>query len=144
MTGSQTQGLFGDVYADGTVLFREGEPGDRMYIIQEGQVEISSAVAGAQAIISVLGKGDFFGEMAILDSQPRCATATVRGSARLMVLARDTLLERVKQDPNTVLRLLRNMCERIRSLRQCLEELETSGPLDAAKVAEALRSHRTH
>jgi CRP-like cAMP-binding protein len=143
MTTSQALGLFGEVYPDGTVLFREGDPGDNMFIIQEGQVEISSSAAGTQAVISTLGKGDFFGEMALLDSQPRCATATVRGSARLMVLARETLLERVKQDPNIVLRLLRNMCERMRSLRQCVEALEQAGPIDAAQMSAAVRAHRT-
>ncbi len=144
MQAHDSEVLFGKTYADGTVIFREGDVGREMFIIQDGQVEISSVVDGEKLVYGVLGKGRFFGEMALFDDQPRSATATVRGSARLMVLERDTVRDRLKGDPNIGLTLLRSMCERIRSLHQGLEDLIAAGKLEPGAVDAALKAHQSH
>src|SRR5436305_14973049 len=100
MSEEDRERLFGKVYPDRTVIFRENEPGEDMYIIQDGVVEISSTVNGEKMVWGELSKGSFFGEMALFDDKPRSATATVKGSARLMVLNRNTVKDRLKGDPH--------------------------------------------
>ena len=69
---------YGMVVDTGKEIFLEGEVGDLMYIIQEGSVRISKLIDGKPHILAVLGKGDFFGEMAIVTRVKRTATATAR------------------------------------------------------------------
>ncbi|CAG0961310.1 partial Cyclic AMP receptor protein, partial [Anaerolineae bacterium] len=68
---------FGKTCGAGEVLFREGDAGDRMYVIQSGAVRISKTVKGEEKTLAILGPGEFFGEMAILNAKPRTATAIV-------------------------------------------------------------------
>ena len=63
-------------FAPGEVIFREGEAGDVAYIVEEGRVEISSLVNGRKHVMAVLGAGDLFGEMALIDQNERTASAT--------------------------------------------------------------------
>ncbi|MBI4872428.1 MAG: cyclic nucleotide-binding domain-containing protein [Candidatus Riflebacteria bacterium] len=144
MGDKQARDLFGKVYEDGAVLFREGDHGDSMYIIQDGSVELTASVGGSTTTLGVLGKGSFFGEMALFDDQPRSATAVVRGRSRLMVLHRETVKDRLAADPHIGLTLLRGMCQRLRSLHSSLEELIADGRIEQAKLSVALRAHSTH
>ncbi|MBI3890759.1 MAG: cyclic nucleotide-binding domain-containing protein [Candidatus Wallbacteria bacterium] len=144
MSFKHTEELFGKVYPDGTIVFRENDRGEEMFIIQDGEVEISSTSKGEKTIYGMLKKGNFFGEMALFDDQPRSATATVRGSARLMVLHRDTVRDRLRTDPHIGLSLLRSMCERIRSLHQSLEDLIARGSLQPRELDAVLRAHLSH
>ena len=75
--GDQLFARFGKVCAAGTVLFREGETGTTMYVLQAGRVRITKSIKGEDKMLAILGPGEFFGEMAILNDKPRTATATV-------------------------------------------------------------------
>ncbi len=143
MAAASAADLFGRLHHDGTVVFSEDDVGDAMYVIQDGTVEISAVVNGVRTVLCTLGKGDYFGEMALLDSKPRLATATVRGSARLMVLTRDVLLERIEADPHIVISLLKLMCTRIRSLQETIETLKSKGQLDVEQLSAAVRAVQT-
>src|SRR5437867_1778442 len=77
---------YGREFKAGDVLFREGERGAEMFVIQAGRVRISRSVRGQDSTLALLGPGEFFGEMAILNQKPRGATATVVEPARLLVL----------------------------------------------------------
>ena len=70
----------------GTVLFEEGQPGEHMYVVTSGQVEIRRKVGEIDRVLAVLMPGDFFGEMAILNNRPRSATAVTRVESRLLVI----------------------------------------------------------
>lgn len=144
MSSPDVEELFGRQYADGTVLFREGERGDEMYIVQEGAVEIKSAAAGGAIVYAVLERGSFFGEMALFDDKPRVATAVVKGGAKLMVLRRASVLDRLRNDPHIGLQLLRAMCQRIRSLSQGLEGIIARGDISPEEVDATLRAHSSH
>src|SRR5881227_1706293 len=75
------------------VLFRAGDAGDAMYLIERGKVRISvQATDGRYMTLTELGRGDFFGEMALLDGQRRSADAIVSEDARLAVLSREHFL----------------------------------------------------
>jgi CRP-like cAMP-binding protein len=86
--------LFGRVYRRGEVIFEESVPGDEMYIIQSAAVEISRNHGNRRVTLNLLEKGEFFGEMALVDSQPRSATATAVGRTRLLPVSKRIFLER--------------------------------------------------
>ena len=89
--------IFGTVYERGSVVFRQGDTGEAMYVIQSGAVEISQMQAHREVVIALLEKGDFFGEMALIDTQPRSCTVTAIGRTRLLALTRHSLLERLRR-----------------------------------------------
>lgn len=98
----------------GTVLFREGEPGDRAYVIEAGIVEISTSVQAGQHVLKTLGTGEIVGEMAIIDDAPRSATATVVANSKLRVIHRLQLQERLHQADPILHMLMRLIAKRYR------------------------------
>jgi CRP/FNR family transcriptional regulator, cyclic AMP receptor protein len=77
-------------HARGTKIFRHGELGDKLYLILEGRVRISREVPGmGEEALAVLGPGQVFGEMALLDESPRSADANVHESCKLLAIPRD-------------------------------------------------------
>jgi F420-non-reducing hydrogenase small subunit len=105
--------LFGSVYHKGDVIFRQGDVGDQMYIIQSGAVKVSQVDGERETVIAVREKGDFFGEMALFEDERRSATVTAIRETRLLPLSRASLLEKVRSDPNVALHFLRGLILRI-------------------------------
>jgi CRP/FNR family cyclic AMP-dependent transcriptional regulator len=107
--------------AGGTPLFYRGDPGDAMYIIETGRVRISVKDAdGHDATLAELHDGEFFGEMAILDEQPRSADATVLTSTRLAVLSRGDFRAFLHRNPDIALGILTAMIHRLRRTDELL------------------------
>lgn len=104
---------FGSTYIDGKVIFNENEPGDRMYIIQEGNVRISKHIGGREHILTVLGKGDFFGEMAIVNRTPRSAKAMAVGTVRLLSFDREGFLGMIEKNGRLALNIIDKLCRRL-------------------------------
>src|SRR5438477_12071263 len=77
---------FGKEFKRGEVLFREGEPGKEMYVIQTGKVNITKKVRDTEKILATLGAGEFLGEMAILNNKPRSAGAVMAEDGKLLVI----------------------------------------------------------
>ena len=105
--------VYGAVYEKNHVIFRQGDPGDCMYVIQSGAVEVGQRRGDEETVLAILEKGDFFGEMALLGRQPRSATVTTIQRSRLVALSPEFLQGRVRQSPQTALHLLRTMIRRI-------------------------------
>ncbi len=80
--------LFGSVYKRGEVVFSQDDRGDTMYIIQSGAVEVSQRQGDKTVVLALLDQGDFFGEMALIDDEPRSATVTALRRTRLLALSR--------------------------------------------------------
>ena len=78
-----------ETYKDGQVIFEEGSHGDWIYVVQEGEVEISKKVGGERLVIEVLKADDVFGEMAYIDKEPRSATAAAKGETVVGILDRE-------------------------------------------------------
>ncbi len=119
-------------YALGTRIFAHGETGDRLYLILEGKVRISREVAGmGEEALAVLGAGQVFGEMALLDEAPRSADAIVHERCRLLVLPKggfDELLFLHKELAYEVLwSFVRLLVTRLRDTNEKLTFLSISG-----------------
>ena len=110
-------------FAPGTVLFEEGQPGDYMYVVQTGEVEIRRQVGETERVLAVLPPGEFFGEMAILNGRPRSATAVVRTRARLIVIEGKTFEAMLRARPEIALRIIKSLANRLESANQHVELL---------------------
>src|SRR6266481_4536534 len=111
----------------GTPLFRAGDQGDAMYIIERGKVRISvQATDGQELTLTELGRGDFFGEMALLlDGQRRSANAVVAEDARLALLAREHFLSFMRSSPDVALEMLTALANRLRRTDELLRHSAT-------------------
>lgn len=110
------EGVLGKEYLDGEVICRQGEPGDRMYVIQRGGAAVFREEGGVEIRINELAAGDIFGEMAIFDRQPRSATVRAKGIVRVLTLDKRAFLRQVHEDPTLAYRILEGMSQRIRRL----------------------------
>jgi CRP-like cAMP-binding protein len=118
------------------LLFAEGETGHTMYIIQEGSVKITKIVDNKEIILAVLGKGDIFGEMALLEDKPRAATAEVYEDCKLLAVNRNNFSNLIKDQPDMVVRMATLMSERIWLLYRQLDNTFIKDPL--GRVYDAL------
>ena len=114
---------FGRTYPEGSVLFREGDLGDEMYIIHSGKVEISRELRGRRAVLAVLGPGDFFGEMAILNNRPRSATAICLERSQLLVIDRDTFLKLLRANADIAMSMIQKLAARLETANAQIEIL---------------------
>jgi hypothetical protein len=106
----------GKIYQDGEVIFRKGEAGDCMFVIQEGQVEVLAEFEGQEVRLAVCDAGEVIGEMAIFEHQAHSATVRALGTARVLTVDEKTFLRYVNQDPSLAYQLLKMMSNRIRRL----------------------------
>jgi CRP/FNR family cyclic AMP-dependent transcriptional regulator len=108
------------------VLFRAGDVGDAMYLIEHGKVRICvHTVDGREVTLTELGRGDFFGEMALLSGQRRSADARVAEDARLAVLSRDHFLSFMRSTPDVALEMLTALANRLRRTDELLRHTAT-------------------
>ena len=112
----RNSGDLGNIYKDGDYIVHQGEPGNCMYEIQAGKVTVLHVENGKEVILNVLGKGDFFGEMALFEKSPRSASIRAKGEARVLTIDKRILMRRISQDPTLAFRLLEKMSGRIREL----------------------------
>ena len=107
----------GKLYRDGEVVVRQGEQGDCMFVIQEGQLAVFKEHEGRPPVrVAVLDKGDIFGEMSIFEQEIRSDTVRAVGEARVLTVDKKTFLRRVQEDPSLAFNLVRIMSQRIRNL----------------------------
>ena len=78
-----------ETFQDGQIIFEEGANGDWIYVVDEGEVEISKKIDGLRIVVENLHEGDVFGEMAYIDKEPRSATATAKGKTVVGIIDRD-------------------------------------------------------
>lgn len=130
---------YGREYRAGDVLFREGEAGDVMFVIQSGAVQITKQAGGDDKVLAVLGPGEFLGEMAILNGKPRTATATVIEATRCIVIDSKKLESMVARNAEIALRLIKKLAKRLESADRLVEILMHKDP--KARVMLALSRH---
>ena len=116
-------GALGKDYREGEIIVRQGELGDCMYVILEGRVEVLIESENHQVKLNILGKNEFFGEMAIFDHEIRSATVRALGPARILTVDHKNLLRRIHEDPSLAYHLLQVMSDRVRRLSGEVAEL---------------------
>jgi CRP-like cAMP-binding protein len=119
---------FGREIPKGTVLFREGEPGKEMYVLQSGKVAISKKVRDVEKVLAILGPGEFFGEMAIIANKPRNASATVAEEAKLLVIDPKTFEGMIRGNAEIAVRMIKKLAERLSEADAQIENLLLSDP----------------
>ncbi|MDR1748369.1 MAG: cyclic nucleotide-binding domain-containing protein [Spirochaetaceae bacterium] len=117
------------IYPKDTMIFSEFQTGQDMFIIQEGQVKITKVVNNNEVILAVLKKGDFFGEMALLENKPRSASAIAHESCTLMTVNRKNFEQMVKTQPQLIARLTTTLSERIWGMYKQLANTLISDPV---------------
>jgi uncharacterized membrane protein len=135
------------VVPEGTLLFEAGDAGDAMYLIEDGRVRIYVVDEDKQEVtLAELARGDFFGEMSIIDGKPRSASAAVSEDARLAVLKRDDFIKFVRRNGQIALEMISAISERLRRTDELLQkrvsrnvnELEKEQMTPADRLADAV------
>jgi CRP/FNR family cyclic AMP-dependent transcriptional regulator len=110
-------------YARGEVVFLRDDPGDSLYIVKAGAIRIGlTSSEGKEMTLAVRGSGDFFGELALLDGEPRSANAVAQEPSELLVLQRDDFLALVDDRPSVAVALLKVLSQRLRQSSQIVED----------------------
>ena len=109
-------GALGKIYQDGEIIVRQGDSGDCMYVVQEGQVEVVVNQNHKEVRLALRGAGEFFGEMALFDHEVRMATVRALGRARVLTVDKRNLMRRIHEDPSLAYRLVQTMSHRLRDL----------------------------
>ena len=108
-------------FGAGEHIVQRGEAADEMFVIRSGSVEIRRD----DGVVAVLGAGDFFGEMSLLESLPRDADAIALTDVELLVITQGGLLVRLRRDPTFALEMLHALSGRVRTLNALLAERRT-------------------
>lgn len=114
---------FGREFPAGTVLFREGEPGREMYVVQQGRVNVSKKVGEVEKILSSMGPGEFLGEMSILNNKPRSATATCAEASKLLVIDAKTFEAMIRGNAEIAVRMIKKLADRLAGADEQIENL---------------------
>src|SRR5438105_13164326 len=120
---------FGREFTRGTVLFKEGDPGKEMYVVQAGKVNITKRVRDTEKILATLGPGEFFGEMSILNNKPRSAGATISEDAKLLVIDPRTFEAMLRGNAEIAVRLIKKLGERLQEADDQIENLLLRDPV---------------
>src|SRR5262245_29710593 len=108
---------------EGEYVFREGELGTEMYIINEGKVEIINQGGDEEQVLAVLEKGDFFGEMSVLEDLPRAASARALTDVRLLQINGTTFDQLLRSNPEIAVRMMRKLSRRLREMDDLMKTL---------------------
>ncbi len=129
-------------FALGSVIFSEGDLGLAMYVIENGEVEIRKKLGKDQKILASLGKGDFFGEMCMLeDESPRSASAVAITDVDAVMIDQSAFTYILKHNPEIAIRMMRKLVLRLRQTTQLLEEAGGhKGDRDESGVTDGPRS----
>lgn len=114
---------FGKELPAGTVLFKDGDTGKQMFVIQKGNIKISKQIGDQEKTLAILPAGEFFGEMAILNNEPRMATATVVEDCLLLVIDSKTFESMIRGNAEISLRMIKKLSERLKEADEQIENL---------------------
>ncbi len=133
---------FGRFFPAGTVLFEQGQGGSEMYVVCSGRVEIVRQVRGRETVLAVLPPGEFFGEMAIINNQPRSATARTPEDSRLLVIDGQTFESMIRSNTEIAVRMIKKLAGRLDAMGRQVEALLFRDP--NARVVHCLQQEAEH
>ena len=106
----------GKIFEDGQIVFRQGEVGECLVVVQDGEVEVIDETAGRETILRIARTNDIVGEEAVFERERRATTVRARGTVRVLTITRRHLLRRINEDPSLAFNLAQKMSRRIREL----------------------------
>ena len=109
-------------YPEGEMIFRQGDEGSSLFLIEDGAVEISYGEGRGKVVLATLFTGQYFGELSLFDGCPRSATATCAKQSRLIRLDRADLVDFVNKNPAAALRIIAEMSERLRQTNELMSQ----------------------
>lgn len=107
-----------ETYQDGQIIFKEGDNGDWIYVVDDGEVEISKDVGGQRIVVEILKEGYVFGEMAYIDKEPRSATATAKGKTVVGIIDREFFDKEFNKISADFQQVLKTVAFRLRKVTQ--------------------------
>ena len=111
-------------YGKGQFIFQQGDPGLCLYLVESGKVKIASfSSEGKGLVLNLFGAGDFFGELALLDGEPRSADAVAQEHCQLLLLQRDDFMHFLEARPHVAIKLLTTVSRRLRHTTQQAEDI---------------------
>ncbi len=123
-------------FSNDTMIFSENEPGEELYIIQQGKVQITKLINDKEILLATLKESDIFGEMALLENKPRTASAIASGDVLLLAVNKQNFEIMVVQKPQIAVRLIQLLSERIWLAYKQLENLLIKTPI--ARIYDTL------
>lgn len=120
----------------GDIIFSEGEIGTEMYIVQSGSVELLKEIGGETRVLATLEKGDFFGEMSVLEDLPRTASARAKTEVELVRINGATFDAMLKSNTEIAVRMMRKLSRRVREITAMLEQSLGRQVADEEKPAQ--------
>ena len=138
---SELADRIGISFKTGDTVFNEGDPGDAMYMVYSGALDVSSGSGEAFAHLATLGPGEIFGEMALVDAKPRSATVIASQDSIVIPITSEFLRENIRKDPKFIFQIIETLILRIDSTGQKLREKQAMRegepePLDLALDSE--------
>jgi CRP/FNR family cyclic AMP-dependent transcriptional regulator len=134
-------------YREGDVIFYMGDPGTGLYLVTRGTVKVSLESAdGQETMVALILPGDLFGELAVLDGEPRSATAVAMEPVEALFLRREDFVDFIEHTPGMAMRVISMLCRRLRQTDELLGDLvfyNVSGRV-AKKLLELARTHGVH
>lgn len=134
-------------YREGDVIFYMGDPGTGLYLVTRGTVKVSLESAdGQETMVALILPGDLFGELAVLDGEPRSATAVAMEPVEALFLRREDFVDFIEHTPGMAMRVIGMLCRRLRQTDELLGDLvfyNVSGRV-AKKLLELARTHGVH
>jgi CRP/FNR family transcriptional regulator, cyclic AMP receptor protein len=121
-----SEAALGRFYEDGEIVARQGEVGECMYMVQDGEVEIILEEHDTEVVLRSAGRNELLGEMAIFERAPRSATIRAKGRARILTLDKRNFLRRINEDPSLAFRMIETMSHRVRELSHEVVELKAA------------------
>lgn len=109
-------------FQQGDYIFREGDLGTEMYVIHEGRVEILKRIEGGETQLAVFEQGDFFGELSLLDDEPRSASVRALEDSVVVAINGATFVQMLTETPEIAVRMMRKLSGRLRATDKRLQE----------------------
>jgi len=122
--------LFEKEYPAGEIIFREGDPGKALFIVLDGKISIARAADGPEKPLALLGPGAYFGEMALIDDQPRFAGARADEDSLLLILYKSHFDDLIEGHKALAIKVMENL---LKTLAGYVRAEQSRGPLRAAK-----------
>jgi CRP/FNR family cyclic AMP-dependent transcriptional regulator len=114
----------GKIYRNGEIIVRQGDVGDSMFVIQEGEAEVVVEKEGKEVLLRMARKGEIIGEMAVFEKVKRSATVRALGNVRVLTVDKKNFLRRIHEDPTLAFRIVEIMSGRIRELSEEIARLK--------------------